>query len=375
MPAFNVTKLDDGTMDSTSLQGGQCRKLRLNLENLIGETGVGNTQWLKSDVGGSREELKTKCQALQKNGIRCPHQKQRGQILCGKHHKDKTEKRRVAICPPNENVQWVEVENDFKTHLLQCAEHLSYVLDAIQKVSPFDDDHFLCHMLKQQRKAERPNLQMPLSCLQTRMGAEAEWVPATRDHIQAEGVEVRTNATFAEHGHKNLQHTEVEIVCILEDAGMQMQNLEKNLRALAEEWTYCFSDESFTPYLHVVICHTLPIMRRHKRMGHFSQQVVENFHKLVRWFYARTNREGGGEEHVVESSMNIMQLFWGQKLLEMEAHEGEYNKTMVEALKAEGREPLCNCTQGEGVACGWAAHRGRSADSSGSGRKRTRHQQ
>ena len=61
--------------------------------------------------------------------------------------------------------------------------------------------------------------------------------------------------------------------------------------------------------------------------------------------------------------------------MEMEVHEGEYNKTMVEALKAEGREPLCNCTQGEGVACGWAAHRGRSADSSGSGRKRTRHQQ
>ena len=57
-------------------------------------------------------------------------------------------------------------------------------------------------------------------------------------------------------------------------------------------------------------------------------KVVENFHKLVRWLYARTNREGGNAEDVQESSMNIMQLFWGQKMLEMGAKGGSCNHAM-----------------------------------------------
>ena len=61
---------------------------------------------------------------------------------------------------------------------------------------------------------------------------------------------------------------------------------------------------------------------------------MENFHKLVRWFYARTNREGGSEDSVVESSMNVMQLYWGQKLLEMESREGDYNQAKPSAMVA-----------------------------------------
>ena len=50
----------------------------------------------------------------------------------------------MAICPPNENVQWVEVENDFKTHLLQCAEHLSYALpDRVRMANEAEADLLL----------------------------------------------------------------------------------------------------------------------------------------------------------------------------------------------------------------------------------------
>ena len=111
------------------------------------------------------------------------------------------------------------------------------------------------------------------------------------------------------------------------------------------------------------------MMRKHKRLGHFSQQVVENFHKLVRWFYARTNREGGNEGHIVESSMNIMQLFYAQKILEMEAQPGDYNQGMIDALKQGGATPLCNCNAGDGRACGWLAH---SREDGGASRKRAR---
>ena len=80
----------------------------------------------------------------------------------------------------------------------------------------------------------------------------------------------------------------------------------------------------------------------------------------MRWFYARTNREGGAAENVQESSYHIMQLFWGQKLLEMEAREGTYIQDMVGALK-QSREvvPVCNCLGVEGRACGWGNSRRR----------------
>ena len=78
----------------------------------------------------------------------------------------------------------------------------------------------------------------------------------------------------------------------------------------------------------------------------------------MRWLHARTNREGGNAEDVQESSMNIMQLFWGQKMLEMEAKGGSYNEGLIEALKHSGNAPpLCDCTI-EGRACGWKRGRG-----------------
>ena len=252
---------------------------------------------------------------------------------------------------------------------MKCGKALSFVLDAIQKMSAYDDDQFLCHMLRDGRKVERPNLEIPLSCLETRESKEGEWKAATHADLQTPEMEVRTNATFAEHGHQHLHHRPVEVVHLLNGAINQMEHLQNNLKQLATEWSYCFTDEAWTPYLHVVTCHTMKIMSKHKRMGQFSQQVVENFHKLVRWFYARTNREGGNEEHVVESSMNIMQLFWGQKLLEMESRQSEYNQAMVAALREVGRIPLCNCTGNSGLDCGWQAVAGRT---SGRGRGRDR---
>ena len=175
VPAFNVTKEPDGNYDSTSLQGGQCRKLRAELSDLIEATGVSNTQWVKRDIGGERRDLNKQCQALHKNGIRCHHKKQGKENVCGSHLKARTEKHRVAICPVIENVQWVEIENDFKTHLVKCGEALSFVLDAIQKMSPYDDDQYLCHMQREGRKVERPNLHIPLSCLETRESEEHPW--------------------------------------------------------------------------------------------------------------------------------------------------------------------------------------------------------
>ena len=198
---------------------------------------------------------------------------------------------------------------------------------------------------------------VPLTCLEMRSTDDDDWVSATREALELGQVQVRTSSTFQEHGHKFLHHRPVEVVEQITTADEQINALEDNLKKLAETWETCFTDEAWTPYLHVVVCHTLPLMKHHLRLGHFSQQVVENFHKLVRWLCARTNREGGNAEDVQESSMNIMQLFWGQKMLEMEAREGNYNQDMINALKQCGSQPpVCNCSM-EGRACGWVSRK------------------
>ena len=266
------------------------------------------------------------------------------------------------MCPKKENVQWEEVQCDFKNKLMECAGHLNYVLDAIQKVSPFYDDQYKLHILQEGRKIERRDMEVPLTCLQTRATDDDTWVDATREALEQESLQVRTASNFQEHGIKFLHHRRVEVVGLVATADEQIQNLQDRLIKLAETWEDCFTDESWTPYLHVVVCHTLPLIRQHRKLGHFSQQVVENFHKLVRWFYARTNREGGAIEDVQESSMNTMQLFWGQKMLEMEAREGDYNQDMIAALKESGdHPPLCNCTI-EGQSCGWQSRKRRRDD-------------
>ena len=348
---FNVEKKDNGVPDTTALQGPQCRKLRKNLNDVIEDTGVDNHKWIKEDIGGAARTLGGVCRAVKKNGCRCTAPKQSNSIFCGKHFKLRKEKKRVAECKASENVQYVQVECNFKDHLMECGNALNYVLDAIQTMTPFYDDQYQVNMLKHKQMKARDNLTIPLSCLETKLSTGG-WTPATTISLNRSNVEVRTSNNFQMHGIRNLHHRKVEVVQRLSWAHEQIAELERQLRKLATEWEYCFSDESWTPYLHVVVCHTLPLMKKHKKLGQFSQQVVENFHKLVRWFYARTNREGGNDEHTQESSMNIMQLFYGQKLLEMESQEGEYNQGMVRSLKRK-RGGVCDCTLGNGHQCKW----------------------
>jgi hypothetical protein len=349
--SFNVEKKDNGGCDSTALQGTQCRKVRQNILAVIESTGADNFKWVKEDIGGAPRALKQQCRALKKNGCRCENKKQAKDQFCGQHARLRSEKKRVAICPESENVQYNQVQCDFKDHLVECAKALDYVLSAIQEVTPFYDDQYQVNILRQGKKKERPLMTVPLSCLQTFNSASEVWEAATPVSLERCNVQVRTSAQFNERGIRNLHHRPVEVVQRLVDGEYRIAELERQLRKLATEWEYCFSDESWTPYLHVVVCHTLPLMIKHKKLGHFSQQVVENFHKLVRWFYARTNREGGDDEHTKESSMNIMELFYGQKLLEMESREGEYNQNMVRALKRK-RGAVCDCTI-EGHRCNW----------------------
>ena len=58
---FNATKKDDGSCESTALQGGQCRKLRAQMDTIIEETGVGDTKWIKKDQGGALKTLRLQC--------------------------------------------------------------------------------------------------------------------------------------------------------------------------------------------------------------------------------------------------------------------------------------------------------------------------
>ena len=102
-------------------------------------------------------------------------------------------------------------------------------------------------------------------------------------------------------------------------------------------------------HCHHLACHTVMLMGLHMCLGQFSNSVLEAFHKIVRWFYQHTNREGGANK--TESTEAVMTKYFGLKILEIESRS-PCAKAQIQAMV---RSPRAECECASSGICGWGS--------------------
>ena len=234
-----------------------------------------------------------------------------------------------------------------------CRHNLADVVDGVfpamqQNVLCNDDQHY-CFFNKAGRWGEQTNTKIPLALLETPVH-DARKKTSIIGWEEASGVIAGKTPIRVKKSHpiRSLVGRIGKVQNAGNTKGQQMQQLDDDLKKVAELWTRLFTDERWTPCLHIVTAHTMRLMQHHKFLGKFSNSVIESFHKKVRWFYAHTNREGKGGE---ESSREIMLHFWGLKTLDCEA-KSQCNKGMIAKLRSTTR-PICACDGDSTTPCCW----------------------
>ena len=348
--AFNAEKDSNGHISTTALQGGPCKKLRERYQLVIDATGVGNEQKFKEHVDNA--DIKKQCQAMLQNRCRCQKNKERGKQFCSDHEKKRHEKKgRLIMSSPEDNVQIVWRATELKDHLYAVAETMNVIFPKIQQNYAYNDDQYqvLLPQTNKNRHQKEVELTIP-KCELLVQNSKREWQPIGEDSVE-EGAMVKVKASFNKQGSTG---REGHICSLVATADEQMKVLDEALQELAAEWNTCFGDEgTWTAYLHIVVAHTMVLMRIHKQIGKFSNSVLETFHKQIRWLYGHTNREGYGGD---ESSREIMHQYYAIKILDIESRN-EYSFQMIHSLKHKTASCDCQRLRGIHADCGWHALR------------------
>lgn len=70
-----------------------------------------------------------------------------------------------------------------------------------------------------------------------------------------------------------------------------------------------FGDHNVTPYIHVVVCHSVTLLELHGSISKFSQQGFEATHSWHRkLFFSSTNHRGGIKEAGSDKNSSILQV-------------------------------------------------------------------
>jgi hypothetical protein len=275
-----------------------------------------------------------------------------GKSLCAGHEKQKLDGYTIKQCEADSCLTFQWVDCSLLDGLFKIAELLPRIFKAIQQNVPYYDNQYNVKFAAIGRwKATSeivPESLLEVAQYQKKSGRKiSNWIPATSTNIQSKTV-VRV---LRSHPNRALAGRCGTISSIGNNAEQQLSILETDLDEVAKLWTKLFTDERWTPYLHMLTAHTIPMIKRHKYLGQFSNSSLEAFHKKVRWMYHHTNREGGKDNQTQESSRAIMLQFWGTKILDIEAGS-PYHQQMLESIKESSR-PICSCMGDTTVECHW----------------------
>jgi len=70
-------------------------------------------------------------------------------------------------------------------------------------------------------------------------------------------------------------------------------NLEEDLNQFGKQFILTYGEQNVTPYIHIVVCHTMPWLRKYGSIGRYSQQGFEATHKWHKQiYYFSTNHNG-----------------------------------------------------------------------------------
>lgn len=366
---FEVEEADNGYVSTSALQGPPCKKLLGigytrdddAIANLIDSAGIVDGGFEVVD-DGEEARLDTKCRTRLEDGTRCPNRQKQGKAIqcAGCIRKQTTTKVALPRTKEGENPIKRRLSSTQRTDFIKLGETMRYIFPALNQVEPFYDTQYECIVMNEVDEMELDeelDEDEIVVVAGTYLGAAAEQLP-TRLPLQP-SVSTELSPTFYTthilntHTNKKLRGKRVRVVRMRATAQEQLDTLQAQCNEFGQLWLDTIGDERVSAYVHLIACHATPLMEKHKSLGKFSNSVIESFHKLVRFYYQRTAREGGVE--CKESCYAIMQKMIGTTLLEIEEREG--GRELVDAVMAAGmgNRADCNCAHGGDAPCSWKA--------------------
>jgi hypothetical protein len=89
-----------------------------------------------------------------------------------------------------------------------------------------------------------------------------------------------------------------------------LPTLEPLLKHFGDSYVACFGN-LVTPYIHIVVCHTAELIRRHGTLGQYEQQGLENSINIHKASFFRSSSRGGGKNSTpVTTLMQVMNRFY-----------------------------------------------------------------
>ena len=94
--AFNCEPNTSGVLQTTALQGGQCKKIRAERKKVINATGASSQIMRRvEDTSKTTQEKNKMCTGMKADGTRCQDNHMRGEDLCLGHQKLKVDGHKV----------------------------------------------------------------------------------------------------------------------------------------------------------------------------------------------------------------------------------------------------------------------------------------
>ena len=114
----------------------------------------------------------------------------------------------------------------------------------------------------------------------------------------------------------------------------QLAQYEIDVGEFGEAFVAQYSNTGVTCYIHMIVCHSVQLIRQHGSIGVFANQGVEAAHKLIRQKLNRSARGGGRYQKAV--SLSILERHYRIELLRLVyEHEVKVDMVEVEAIHAE----------------------------------------
>ena len=115
----------------------------------------------------------------------------------------------------------------------------------------------------------------------------------------------------------------------------QLTQYETDLAEFGEAHVEQYNSTAVTCYVHIIVCHSVQLIKAHGSIGVFANQGVEAAHKLIRQKLNRSNRAGG--KHQKSVSLAMLERHHRIEMLRL-VHEHEVKVDMVEMEEMHAEE-------------------------------------
>ena len=87
---------------------------------------------------------------------------------------------------------------------------------------------------------------------------------------------------------------------------LDLKKLQNDLDQFIKKFVQIYDFKNITPYLHIVVCHSVEMLKRFHSLSLYSQQGFEAAHKFQKMIWERATSRGGGGYSSIEQTMEYV---------------------------------------------------------------------